>query len=213
MVKEALVVPREILFKEKYFQGFLPLQEHDYLSVILKNFHYHPRGDELENNESLQQIIPYVWIIDPENKTAYLYKRILNGNKQEGEFRETRYLNKYSGGIGGHIDRDTEQHALDPISAAAMRELKEEVFMDEYPYPEIIGYINDDLDSLGKVHFGIVAVARTTGSVVSNKKEGLDSGEFHKPDEIDKIFSSQENEVESWTSISWPYVKEYLLSK
>ncbi len=213
MVKEALVIPREILFREKNFQGFLPLQDYDYLSVILKNFSYHERGDELENNENLQQIIPYVWIFNLENKKVFLYKRKLNGNKQAGEFRETRYLNKYSGGVGGHIDKDTEEKSENPIKAAMLRELKEEVSMNNYPAPEIIGYINDDSDSLGRVHFGIVAIVGTLENIVSNDSEGLSSGAFYFVEEVDRIFANPENQVENWTKISWPFVKEYLKSK
>lgn len=209
MGKEALVVNRKTLFGNEEFQGFLPLEQRNFISIIYKKHFYHPRGDELENNHSLQQIIPYVWIINLKTKQALLYKRTLS-EKQDAEYKEKRYLNKYSGGVGGHIDRNTEEGEEDPIMKAMMRELKEEIIMKNYPTPKLIGYINDDSDSLGRVHFGIVAIAETTNKVKANSSEGLSSAKFYPINEVENILSNQENEVENWTRISWPFVKDYL---
>ncbi|MEK6928780.1 MAG: hypothetical protein AABW65_02395 [Nanoarchaeota archaeon] len=211
MVKEALVVPRENLFKEKYFEGFLPAHEHEFISVILKNFSYCPRGEELENNNNLQQIIPYVWIINQKTKKVFLYKRILSNNSQNKEYVEKRYLNKYSGGIGGHIEKDTEEKSDNPIQTTMLKEMKEEVFMKNYPVAEIIGYIKDDSDSIGKVHFGVIAIAKTLENVFSNDKEGLSSGKFYSVEEVEELFANTNNEIENWTKISWPFVKKYLI--
>ena len=212
MSKEALVIKRDVLFGSNEFQGFVPISERDLSQIILdkKNHFYHSRGEDLEKNESLQQVIPYVWIVNPDLKRVFLYKRELNQSKEEGEFKETRYLNKFSGGVGGHIDRDTEEGTDNPIENAMMRELQEEVEMGEYNLPRIVGYINDDSDSIGKVHFGVVAIAHTNGDVSSKSSEGLSPGGFYSVEEVDFIFSSSENEVENWTKMSWPFVKEYL---
>ncbi len=211
MGKEALVVERKILLSNIDFQGFLSIEKKDLISIITnrRNHFYHKRGEELENNINLKQIIPYVWIINPRDKTIFLYKRALNG-KNNSEYTEKRYLNKYSGGVGGHIDRETEEGVDDPIMKAMMRELKEEVVMRNYPEPQLLGYINDDSDSLGRVHFGIVAIAETHEKVKSQKSEGLDSGSFYSINEIEEIFKDQSNEVENWTRISWPFIKDYL---
>ena len=91
-----------------------------------------------------------------------------------------------------------------------MRELKEEVIMENYPEPQLLGYINDDSDSLGRVHFGIVAIAKTYERVKSQKSEGLDFGSFYSINEIEEIFKDSNNEVENWTRISWPFVRDYL---
>ena len=57
MPKEALVVKREILFKEKYFKGFLDAREFDYTPIIITNHDYLERTQEMENNPSIKQII------------------------------------------------------------------------------------------------------------------------------------------------------------
>ena len=209
MGKEALIVDRDTLFNGKEFQGFKHVGELDYLSVILGNHRYHDRGEGLESNSSLQQIIPYIWIVNKLEKRVFLYKRKAN-EKPEGEFQETRYLNKYSGGVGGHIDKDTEEESENPIAQGMLRELNEEVEFvgQEYPIPKIVGYVNDDSDEIGKVHFGVVAIAHAEGDV--RAKEELGESRFYSVEEVDKLFGDENNEVEGWTKISWPFVKRYL---
>lgn len=209
MGKGALVVRRDILFGNNPFDGFLVATERDFLNIILNNYYYHERGEELENNSDLQQIIPYIWIVNPLEKKVFLYRR-KPSEKPKGEFQETRYLNKYSGGVGGHIDKDKEGGSSDPIIKGMMRELQEEVeFVGQsYPEPKIFGYLNDDRDEIGKVHFGIVAIAETTAAV--RAKEETEEGAFYSIGEVDRLFADTQSEIEGWTEISWPYVREYL---
>jgi len=202
MGKEALIVKRDVLFLDKYFEGFLAAEEHDYISKVLENYEYHIRGDELENNEKLQQVIPYVWIVNPLKKQVFVYKRA-SGKEN---YSEERLMNKISCGVGGHIDREDSDN---PIENAMMRELMEEVKMEKYPNPIIIGYLNDDSNSVGKVHFGIVAIAETNHEVNKGDDE-MTEGKFYSIDELESIFSDPKYEVESWTKLSWPYVKDYL---
>lgn len=203
MDKEALVVKRDILFNNRTFQGFLPFAEHDYISLILANLEYHLRGDKLENDANLQQIIPYVWIVNPISKKIFAYQRA--SGKQN--YKEVRLMNKISCGIGGHIDREDSDN---PIEKAMMRELMEEVVMKEYPQPKIVGFLNDDSDSVGRVHFGVVAIVETNEDVQKGDNE-MESGRFYSIEELEALFSDSKNEVESWTKISWLFVKDYLL--
>lgn len=203
MSRDILCIKRETLFQEKNFQGFCSIDDENFLKTILANFEYLDRTEELENNREIQQIIPYVWIINPKTKKAFIYKRAKTGN-------EGRLYNKFSGGVGGHIDRDTEENTKDPITAAMMREMKEEVIMNDYPSPKFIGFINDDLEEVGKVHFGVVALAETEEEI--RPAEDMAHGEFLSIEEIEKTFNNPENTIESWTLISWPFIKEKLSS-
>jgi len=200
MGNDILVIKKDELFKDGEFEGFKPISEKDYTEIILKNYEYQKRTEELENNSSWQQPIPYVWIIDPKTKKVFLYKRDITGN-------EGRLYNKFSGGVGGHIDRETEEFVDNPITSAMMRELKEEVIMTVYPIPEIIGFINLNHD-VHAVHFGIVAVAQTERNVEAN--EDMIFGEFYSSEEIENIFNDPNNTIEEWTKISWPFVKKYI---
>jgi predicted NUDIX family phosphoesterase/thymidylate synthase ThyX len=201
MVKEILVVERGLLFDDKHFQGFLPISERDFSATISKNYQYKERNDELEADSNFKQIIPYVWIVNPLTKQVFFYKRAVDSG-----YTEQRLKDKWSGGVGGHIDKEKTS---DPIFVSMMRELKEEVKMDEYPVPKIIGFLNDDSNDVGKVHFGAIAIAETTRSVEKGSQE-MAHGQFYSLEEIEKIFSDPNNIIEDWTKISWPPVKEHL---
>ena len=75
MEKQILVVKRELIFGEGSFQGFKPSSEIDYTQRILANHSYRERNAELESDTNFLQIIPYIWIINPEERKAFLYKR------------------------------------------------------------------------------------------------------------------------------------------
>jgi predicted NUDIX family phosphoesterase len=203
MGREILVVKREALFGEGDFHGFVSASDGNFIDSILNKFEYRERN-EVETDSSWQQPIPYVWIINPSTKKIFAYQRASNEN-----YNEKRLGGKWSCGVGGHIDKETENLSRNPIEDAMMRELKEEVKMKTYPEPRIVGYINDDSNPVGSVHFGIVALAETTGDV-SKGDEEMVHGQFYSISEIENIFSNLENEIETWTQISWPFVKNYL---
>ncbi len=200
MVKQALVVKRDVLFNGNYFEGFMPKTKSDFIPIILSRFEYHERGQNLETNSALQQIIPYIWIVNPKTKKVFAYKRSVKG------YSETRLMNKWSCGIGGHIEKEDCE---DPIQNGMMRELKEEVKIQEYPQPKIIGFINDDSDPVNQVHFGVVAVAETNFDVEKGDEE-IAQGRLYSLEELEKIFADPQNDVEKWTKISWPVVREHL---
>ncbi|MEK6893709.1 MAG: NUDIX domain-containing protein [Nanoarchaeota archaeon] len=203
MGDDILVVKKEILFKEGEFEGFLPIEKKNYLFIILNNFEYRERTSELEEDGAWQQPIPYIWIINQKQKKVFLYKRDVTGN-------EGRLYEKYSGGVGGHIDKKTEKNEANPVISAMMRELKEEVTMDNYPTPKIIGFINLR-EGVEEVHFGIVAVAVTEDEV--KPAEDMASGRFYDAEEADSLLSNPESNVERWTQVSWSFIKDILLGK
>ena len=202
MGDEILVVRRDILFKEGPFQGFVPSKLKNYMELIINNADYQIRTKELENNSAWQQPIPYVWLVNPQTKKAFLYQRDTKGN-------ESRLHNKYSGGVGGHIDKkETIDGQGDPVTQAMIRELKEETVMSQYPIPKIVGFINDDSEPVGEVHFGVVAIAETTHEV--KPAEEMAHGRFYSIEEINEIFNNPSTNVEGWTRMSWPFIKDYL---
>lgn len=203
MGKEALVVPRDMLFKEKYFEGFLEAKEYDFLSIIAKHYAYYPRGDELEHNAALQQIIPYVLLVNSRTKKVFAYRRA-----GSGKYQEKRLRNKWSCGVGGHIERCDD---AEPVQSAMMRELQEEVVMKNYPQPFIVGYVNDDIGDVEKVHFGVVALAETEEQEIAMGDGEIAEGKFMNVDEIEVLFARDDVEVERWTQIAWPFVKQQLL--
>jgi predicted NUDIX family phosphoesterase len=204
MAKEILVVSRDILFRGKEFQGFVKTGDNDFVETIISNYAYKERA-LVENDANLKQPIPYIWLINPKTKKIFIYKR----NLGKGDYKETRHFHNYSGGVGGHIDRDTEEKSPNPIQDAMMRELKEEITMQNYPVPKIIGFINSEIDTFNSVHFGIIGIAETTENAKPTD-DGIAEGDFYSAEEIEKLFSNPSNKVENWTKLSWPFVKEYI---
>lgn len=201
MGDEILVVKRESLFTEEEFEGFLPAEQRDYISRILSNVDYQVRTEELERDPSWQQPIPYVWIVNPETKEVFAYRRA----GKDGNYSESRLAGKWSCGLGGHIDKADSEN---PIEGAMMRELQEEVSMPEYPTPRIVGYLNVS-GGVNAVHFGVVAIAETTHPVSKGDDE-MEHGRFYPISELEEIFDNPDVIVEDWTKASWPFVKEYL---
>lgn len=205
MVKEILVVKTDKLFIN-YFQGFKSINEKDYLPIILKNFEYQERNEALENNAGFKQLINYIFIINPKTKKIFAYKR---DKKYSQDYKEMRLHNKISLGIGGHIDKEDSG---DVIYDSMLRELEEEVVMEKYSRPKIVGFINDDSEMVGKVHFGVVSILETEQEVSSREGDEIKEAGFYSINEIEKLFSSPENEVEGWTRIMWPFVRDYINS-
>lgn len=201
-----MVVERDKIFPSDAFQGFMPLSYNDFFNVIMKHYHYKERTDELENDPSYLQIISYVWLINPTTKKAFIYKRA----PSKSEYKEKRHLNKLSGGIGGHIDKESTE-PQDPMMHAALREMNEELIMKEYPPVKFIGYINDDSNIFSEVHFGVVGLAQTNEE--AQPADGMANGAFYSAAEVDKLFNDPANEVESWTKLSWPVIRKYILAK
>ncbi len=202
-----LVVKREDLFKNNHFEGFKHIDEENYIDFILNNHYYEERCEELENNPEHIQIIPYVWIINPKTKQAFIYKRALGK-----DYQETRHVNKLSGGVGGHIDQEPNAinpNTINPITHSMKRELSEELIINQIPEVNFIGYINDDSNMYNKVHFAIVGLAETE-EPVKPTDDGIESGSFHSIEEIEQLLEDPNNEIESWTQLSWPSIKKHL---
>lgn len=201
--QQILVVRRGALFGENEFQGFLAAHERDFISTINESYEFMRRGD-VEEDRSIQQPIPYVWIVNPATKEVFVYTR--SGKK--GDYSEARLMNKVSCGVGGHIEQCDEK---DPIYGAMMRELMEEIKTAEYPEPRIVGYINDDSTPVNSVHFGLVAIAETTLAVEKGDDE-MSEGRFVSVGELERMFEDPANDIEPWTRISWPHVRDYIAS-
>ncbi|MEK6899100.1 MAG: NUDIX domain-containing protein [Nanoarchaeota archaeon] len=204
MGPEVLVVKREHIFPHDAFQGFLPLHYKNYFDIILDKFEYKERNDSLENDPTFLQIVPYIWLINSKEKKVFIYKRA----PSKSSYKEERHLNKLSGGVGGHIDKEDLQNE-NLILDAAVREMKEELVMASVPEPKFIGYINDDSTRFSEVHLGIVGIAETTEE--AKPADGMAHGQFYTAQEVEELFANPENKVESWTQMSWPVIKRYLV--
>ena len=202
-MSKIMVVKRSVLFGKDYFQGFKRHNEIDFEKRILENYEYVER-DVAEKNEQLKQPIGYCVLLDPKTKKIFLYRRAT----RDEDYKEKRLQGKWSIGIGGHIERaDVKEE--NPIRGSMLRELKEEVGLDNVLKIETLGYINDDSNSVGRVHFGILYVVEIENELSWESKE-IEQGKMVGIEEFARMCESDAENVESWSCIALNGLKEYI---
>lgn len=190
-MEKILVVKRNDLFKEKYFEGFIEWSEYDFIKTILKNYEFKLR-EKIEKNENYKQPIPYGVIINKQKKEVFLYER---GTK---EYKEKRLAKKLSIGIGGHVNKN-DFNKKNTFLETLKREILEEIYFKSVGYINLFGYINDDSDNVGKVHFGIVYLIHMNKKIFPKKGE-IEWGEMKNIEEILNMLKNKEN-FENWSKI------------
>ena len=199
-----IVVERKILFnyERENFQGFRDNKEFDYENIILQNLKIMRRGDA-EKDVNHKQPIAYTSIVNPATRQIFAYQRA----KQDKDYHEKRLLGKWSWGLGGHIEPFDNEKG-NPIRESRLRELEEEVkILGEIDKLEILGYINDDSNSVGQVHFGILYVVETRGNIIPKDSE-IALGGFRRIGELNETCKNYD--VENWSRIALEPLKKYL---
>lgn len=190
-VERVLVVPRVRLLDGKIIpNGFSPLGPRTAQSLIKRIYQYgffSPRP-KAEKDPSLKQIIPYL-MVACRGKIFTLHRLARQ--------TEVRLHHKYSLGVGGHIN--PESSGLQGIIEKGLeRELNEELAL-KHPYRyKLIGYLNDDTNSVGSVHFGLVyhLKVKDINQVAVAEREMM-AGRFMTPPEIKKVYPL----METWSQI------------
>jgi predicted NUDIX family phosphoesterase len=193
---EIMVVARGLLLGERPFQGFSPAGAYDYESLILKNCRYVPR-DKAEENPALKQPIAYCIIVNPAMGKIFAYKRA----ERDGDYDEVRLRGKWSLGIGGHIDR-ADLTAENPIRASMLRELGEEIEITGPLTPRILGYINDDMDMVGKVHFGLLYRLDTEAREITQRATEIAEAMMLTAGEWQHMLRRRDIVIEEWSRIA-----------
>lgn len=161
-----LVVKREYLFPNGSWEGLRVDELTHCLDAIATHSEFHPRS-LMESDNSYKQIIPYL-IFQHEDK-FFLMQRKKSAS-------ETRLQSKYSLGIGGHMRLEDFQQGPD-LFAWARREFQEEVAYSGNLEILPVGVLNDDSNSVGEVHLGLVLILVGDSSDISVKSE-LKSGQL-----------------------------------
>jgi predicted NUDIX family phosphoesterase len=118
------------------------------MSDIMENRTFMPR-DEAEYNFNYKQVIPYV-IIRHRNEFLLL--------KRTKKQTEKRLHDKYSLGIGGHINPVSSDSRDNIIMNGLYKELNEEISLSDPAELNFIGVINDESNSVSRVHLGLLYV-------------------------------------------------------
>ncbi len=191
MTEKIMVVPRKFLLK-KNFHGFLSYEGNEkILEEIKRHAFFRDRGD-VENDFSLKQIIPYIVFLH--EKKIFLMKRLKRGE-------EKRLHNLYSIGIGGHIRKEDGIEQI--LEKALEREFFEEVDYKGRFSPKIFGFINDDSNDVGKVHFGTCYIIFGNSAIAVKEKDVLE-GKLVPIEDMKKF------NLESWSKIASEQITKLL---
>lgn len=126
--------------------------------VILENIYTKSkpmrRGD-CENDPTMKHPVPYV-VLTSVHKNIFVTQRTNNQT-------EARLWGKSSIGVGGHVGPIGSYGIAESIMMGMLRELDEELtgmnmlnFIAGFFKPNLMGYVNDDTNDVGAVHFGLV---------------------------------------------------------
>ena len=200
---QILVAPTEAVFSDHYFQGFSSRDDIDYEARILASHKAMRRGDA-EKDPSHKQPIGYAIIINPVKKLVYAYQRASSGN-----YDENRLEGKWSWGVGGHIDAH-EGAEENPIHTSLLRELEEEITIKGSTKPQVLGYINDDSNDVGKVHFGILYAILTDATEAFPNDAESSHGSMRPYSFLKELQNNPDAEVENWSAIAMEPLKTLL---
>ncbi|MCF7835208.1 NUDIX domain-containing protein [Candidatus Gracilibacteria bacterium] len=203
-VKFIMVVNKEILFGSDYFQGFEMPKDVDYEGRILQNYIYMERPIA-EENENYKQPIGYAIIFNPQTKKVFAYQR----SKKDENYSEKRLQGKWSWGVGGHIEMLDHEDGQNPIVESMKREMAEEI--DFVAGDSILlGYINDDSDAVGRVHFGMLYLIETSSEEVKSSDPEIADSKMLTIEELETMCNDNEITVENWSKIALEALKSYM---
>jgi len=150
---------RTLQHLRKSSDGFEPLTEREaseLLNLIHEQGFFHSRYD-CEDDEEVQQIIPYGVIFDKENR-VFTYVRASN----IADYGDERLFGKHSIGIGGHIGRiDGPEYVENNLQRKV---LTGEVCGD-FSNSRLIGTMMSRATPVDRVHFGLIYHINVNGKV------------------------------------------------
>lgn len=193
------VIHRSDLFDLPYPHGFVGRRSPEghpsleaYLDRIAEKGFFVERS-YAERTSAIKQIIPYTLVVHA--ATLFLVRRLGAGG-------EKRLYGKRSIGLGGHINPEDDagdRRAL--VSRCALRELQEELRLEGPVTVKPAGVINDDSNSVGAVHFGLVQVARVETPAVRVREQDTLEGGFRPIGEIEALLAVPDSGFETWSSL------------
>ena len=174
--EQILVVARQDLQID--WQGLKTNNLENYLTIIKNQREFRARG-LMEQDENYKQIIPYM---------IFKFEDQLFLMQRAAEASEERLKNKFTLGIGGHVrELDLNKNSANASKVAESDSLTSEIFAwaerefhEEIEYSgslkiTTLGLLNDDSNSVGRVHLGLVVLLQGDNAEIKIKSE-LQSG-------------------------------------
>jgi len=201
MERTVLVIKTARLFElVPYFQGFSACKS-EIIGLLEENSVWLNKK-QAEEDPTFKQLIGYCAIIGPDKK-IFTYRRAV----KDAQYEEKRLQGKWSIGIGGHVEPlDSAEKGF--VAASISREINEEIRVEGGIITNIklFGTINDDSNSVGQVHFGLLMTARVSSSLVKPKDPEIAFGESKTIEEIHSLFQIEKESVENWSLIAISHI-------
>jgi len=189
LIGEQVLAISESVFKDAgFFTGYKGADKGFY-KRLLSGVRYVNR-DDAENDTSWKQIIPYVVI--RAGKKYLVMKRLPRSG-------EKRLHNAYTFGVGGHInpaDSTLEIEGDDVIERGMMRELNEEVWIDDLRNIRHVGYVYDEEQEVSKHHIGFVYSAEAGNEDIKALEPDKLEPFFVDKKDLPKYINGKENWAE-----------------
>jgi predicted NUDIX family phosphoesterase len=182
-----LCVRTRIIMGTGSWRGMLYGDVAQYVDLIAAEGDYKPRG-EIEDDPAWKQIIPY--LVMRNRGRIFLMRRTRAG-------ADARLHERWSVGIGGHVNPEDGG-----VAGGLMREWTEELAADWTPDFHLVGLLNDDSDSVGQVHLGVVFSTEAAGREVAVRETDKMEGAFVAPLDVLRIY----DRLETWSSLLYDYV-------
>lgn len=199
------VVPRSALFPEFYPHGFVPfgasagMVARESFERAVSEEGFFVERERAERTPAWKQVIPYTIVCSADK--VLLTRRTKRGG-------EARLHDKHSIGIGGHLNPEdaiaTHDMRRDPITNGSDREMREELAVRGEYEVRRLGLLNDDSNSVGAVHVGVVQVATVRAPVEIREREQLE-GRLVTIDELRKLLADGAN-FETWSQLLIPHL-------
>jgi predicted NUDIX family phosphoesterase len=195
MVERVLVLPRDRVPGGCDFTG---LREAKAQTIVALRAAVAAHGQFIdrplaEESPAFKQLIPYVVVRD--GPRVFLMERTDAGG-------DPRLHGKASIGVGGHLNPVDEGE--DPLTDGLRREWSEELVADWEPTFRLVGLLNDDSNSVGSVHLGVVFEVDAAGRGVEVRERDKLTGRFATFEEV----RAAEDWMETWSRL----VADHLLS-
>jgi predicted NUDIX family phosphoesterase len=174
-MERVLVLPRDAVPGGCDFLGLKPMQEAD-LEALRRAVASEARWLDrvsAEQDPSHKQLIPYVVVRDTDQ--VFLMERTDAGADPRLHLRATL-------GVGGHLNPVDD--GPDPLGSGLRREWLEELDADWEPEFAPIGILNDDRNSVGAVHLGVVFEVQAAGRAIDVRERDKLSGRMASLDEV-----------------------------
>lgn len=164
------VLPRTSLFPDCYPLGLLPfgtgVDQYDQqrFEALLAGEAYFVERAWAERQPSVKQVIPYNVVLC--DGRVLLMRRTSGG--------DARLQDKHSIGAGGHVNPVDQAEGESVLDACTRREIEEELDVRGTWTVRRIGLINDDTNSVGAVHVGLVQVVEILGTVAIKETDRME---------------------------------------